>query len=314
MRHSYELAEVKEMKASFRPVALVNITNRCNLKCKHCFVFREGTPNTPTKNEMPAEKMIKEIKKYKKKYGILRMLWMGGEPLLRKDVLKLGVKLFPMNVIATNGTLPLFNLGPSIKWAISIDGPEEINDEIRGKGSFKKIIYNLKHLPDDFTGDLQCSCAVTKMNEDYLEDLIMELQETHARGVTFSFYVPKKNDTSEFMWNSLEERDVVIRKVLALKKKYPNFILNNRLVFELLLSQNALEITNNCPLKKFTLPLYLGDEGFEIPFCCYGNDVNCDLCGAWGAFHLAAVIKANPGFPNNITGPYKKVSPSDIIV
>ena len=63
MRHLYKMAEVKEMKESFRPVALVNITNRCNLKCKHCFVFREGTPNTPTKNEMSAEKMIKEIKK-----------------------------------------------------------------------------------------------------------------------------------------------------------------------------------------------------------------------------------------------------------
>jgi MoaA/NifB/PqqE/SkfB family radical SAM enzyme len=44
------------MKKDYRPIALVNITNRCNLKCKHCFVFREGTPNTPTeKNEMPAE-------------------------------------------------------------------------------------------------------------------------------------------------------------------------------------------------------------------------------------------------------------------
>ena len=307
---------MKELKRNIRPIALVNITNRCNLKCKHCFVFREGTPNTPTKkNEMPAEEMIKEIKKYKRKYGIFRMLWMGGEPLLRKDVLKLGVKLFPQNVIATNGTLPLFNLGPKIKWCVSIDGPEEINDEIRGKGSFKKIINNLNNLPDDFTGDLQCSCAVTKKNEDSLEELIKILQkETPARGVTFSFYVPKKNDKSGLSWKNLEERDLIIKKVFALKKKYFNFILNNKMVFELLLSQNALEITSNCPLQKHALPLYLGDEGFEVPFCCYGNDVNCDLCGAWGAFHLAAVIKLNPGFPENVSGPYKKVTPTSIII
>ncbi|MFX1395108.1 MAG: radical SAM protein [Promethearchaeota archaeon] len=299
-----------------RPIALVNITNRCNLKCKHCFVFREGTPNTPTKkNEMPAEEMINEIKKYKRKYGIIRILWMGGEPLLRKDVLKLGIKLFPQNVIATNGTLPLINLGPKIKWAVSIDGPEEINDEIRGKGSFKKIINNLNNLPDDFTGDLQCSCAVTKKNENYLEELINILQkETPARGVTFSFYVPKKNDTSEFMWKTLKERDSVIKEMLFLKKKYGNFILNNRMVFELLLSQNSLEITNNCPLKKYALPLYLGIEGFEIPFCCYGNDVNCNLCGAWGAFHLAAIIKVNPGFPYKISGTFKNITPTDIII
>ncbi len=99
----------------FYPLAMVNITNRCTLRCKHCFVFREGNPNIPKKNEMPAEIMIKEIKKYKRRYGIYSMVWMGGEPLLRKDVLKLGVKLFPRNVVTTNGTLPLINLGSKAK-------------------------------------------------------------------------------------------------------------------------------------------------------------------------------------------------------
>ena len=82
------------LNKEFRPIAMVNITNRCTLKCKHCFIYRKGTPNTPTKkNEMPAEQMIKEIKKYRGKYGILRMVWMGGEPLLRKDVLKNGRRI-----------------------------------------------------------------------------------------------------------------------------------------------------------------------------------------------------------------------------
>ena len=74
-------------------------------------MFREGNPNTPTeKNEMPAEKMIKELKILKRKHGIVSMLWMGGEPLLRKDVLKLGVKLLfrvrmPLKLSATVTTM-----------------------------------------------------------------------------------------------------------------------------------------------------------------------------------------------------------------
>ncbi len=302
------------MKASFRPVAMINITNRCNLKCKHCFVFREGTPNTPTdKNEMPAEEMIKKIKKYKRKHGIQRMVWMGGEPLLRKDVLKLGIKLFPQNTITTNGTLPLVNYGPKIKWVISLDGPEEINDEIRGKGSFKKVIKNMNNLPEDFEGDLQCNCVVTKTNENSLEELIIILRnETPIRGVNFTFYVPKSRDTTGLGWKTLEERDVTIKNVLALKKKYPNYILNNTMVLELMMSQNALEITNDCPVKNFMLPLYLGDEGFVRPFCCYGNDVNCDLCGAWAVFHLAGIMKINPGWPEKPSGQFKRISPSDI--
>jgi len=288
---------MKSERRRFYPLAMVNITNRCTLRCKHCFVFREGNPNIPKKNEMPAEIMIKEIKKYKRRYGIYSMVWMGGEPLLRKDVLKLGVKVFPRNVVTTNGTLHLINLGPKTKWVISLDVPEEINDEIRGNGCFKKVIKNLNSLPDDFTGHLQCQCVVTKKNEHVFEELIdIIIKETPIRGFLFSFYVPRKNDTSEFAWKSLKERDFAVKKAHAIKKKYPNFILNKELAFELLLSQNALAITNNCPMKKYLLPLYLGDEGFEIPFCCHGNDVDCDLCGSFGVFHLGALIKMNPLF------------------
>jgi len=288
----------------------VNITNNCNLRCKHCFVFRNGTPNNTLKNEISAKEMIKMIKVYKRKHAIFRMLWMGGEPLLRTDVLRLGVKIFPQNVIATNGTLPLINLGPKVKWTISLDGPEEINDEIRGKGSFKKVIQNLKSLPKNFEGDLQCNCTITKKNEDCFEEVIDILrQETPIRGITFTFYVPKINDTSEFKWKSLKDRDFAVKKVFNLKKKYPNFILNNNMVLELLLSNNAPQITKNCPLKRLALPLYLGQDGFEIPFCCYGNDVNCESCGSWGVFHTAALLKMNPGFPESISKKFHKVLP-----
>ena len=297
-----------EEKTGFRPAAMINITNRCTLRCKHCFVYREDTPNKPAKQEMSTEEMIEEIKKLKKKYRIQRMIWMGGEPLLRKDVLKEGLKLFSQNTITTNGTLPLINLGPDIKWVVSLDGPEDINDEVRGKGCFNKVIKTLNNLPEDFEGDLQCNCVVSKRNENHLEELILLLKEmTPLRGVTFTFYVPRKNDTTGIGWKSLEERDVVIKNVIELKNKYPDYILNNIMVLELMLSQNAKEITKDCPVLNYMLPIYLGDDGFEFPFCCYGNDVNCDLCGAWAVFQLAAIMKSNPGWPINVSGPYRHI-------
>lgn len=278
---------------------MINITNRCNLKCKHCFVFREGNPNIPTsENEMSADVMIRKIKKYRNKYGIFSMVWMGGEPLLRKDVLVPGIKLFPRNVVTTNGTLPLVNLGKNTKYCISLDGPEEVNDEIRGKGTFKRVISNLNKLPEDFEGELQSICVITKKNEHCFEELIkILLEETPVGGLILSFYVPKKNDTSGLGWQSLKERDPAVKKALSLKKQYPDYILNKELAFELMSSQNALEVTNNCPTQRFFVPMYLGEDGFEQPFCCYGNDVNCDLCGAWGNFHITALMKLDPTFP-----------------
>ena len=36
------------------------------------------------------------------------------------------------------------------------------------------------------------------------------------------------------------------------------------------------------------LPLYVGADGnFESTFCCYGNDVDCSRCGAYGVFNAA---------------------------
>jgi hypothetical protein len=56
------------------------------------------------------------------------------------------------------------------------------------------------------------------------------------------------------------------------------------------LSENAKTVTDNCPSKALVLPLYLAGDAFVNPYCCYGNDVDCDLCGAWVVFHLAAVM------------------------
>ncbi len=60
---------------------------------------------------------------------------------------------------------------------------------------------------------------------------------------------------------------------------------------ELMLSENAKRVTDDWPAKRFVLPLYLEGDAFVGPHCCYGNDVNSDLCGAWVVFHLAAKLE-----------------------
>jgi hypothetical protein len=83
-----------------------------------------------------------------------------------------------------------------------------------------------------------------------------------------------------------------VYEALRLKEKYPEFIWNNRRTLELTLSENARAVTDRCPAKQLVLPLYLEGDRFVTPFCCYGNDVDCDLCGAWVVFYLAARMEA----------------------
>jgi len=281
---------MKENEPVQYPAAMVNITNKCTLKCKHCFVFREGNPNSP-QNEMETGTMIEKLTGLKKKHGIQTMLWMGGEPLLRPDVLTRGIQIFENNTITTNGTLDLIDL-PGCIYVVSLDGPPDLNDTVRGKGVFEKVMKTLSRVPEKFGSTVMCQCVVTRLNEERLEELVKLLRPTRVEGMTFSFYSPTRNDVSELTWGTLEKRDWAVREVVRLKEAYPDFIWNSRRSLDLTLSENALSVTNDCPSMKYVMPLYLEENNFVSPFCCYGNDVDCDLCGAWVVFHLAAKLEA----------------------
>ena len=269
--------------------AMVNITNRCTLRCKHCFVYRDGNPNDQ-KDEMDTPMMLEKLAILKRRHGIQTMLWMGGEPLLRTDVLRDGVRLFTRNTVTTNGTLAPIEL-PNCTYVISVDGPPDLNDAIRGKGTFRKVMDTLSRIPEKFASTIMCQSVVTEQNQDSLAELVKLLRPTRAEGMTFSFYVPCKLDTSSLAWDSLERRDKAVHRVMELKEEFPDFVWNKERSLELMLSENAKSVTDNCPSKKHVLPLYLEGSEFVIPYCCYGNDVDCNLCGAWVVFHLAAKLE-----------------------
>jgi len=274
------------------PAAMINITNRCTLRCKHCFIYRDANPHS-REREMETGVLLSKLREIQQRLGIQTMLWMGGEPLLRPDVLREGAELFAQNNVTTNGTLDLIEL-PRCIYIISLDGPPRINDDIRGQGVFERVMRTLSRVPERFGPTVMVQCVVTKTNEGALEELVERIRPTRAEGMTFSFYVPHRNDTTEFTWGSLERRDSAVREVMRLKEKYRDFVWNNSRALELTLSENARTVTDNCPSKRFVYPLWLGEDDFSVPFCCYGNDVDCDLCGAWVVFHIAAKLEHDP--------------------
>lgn len=267
--------------------AMVNITNRCNLSCQHCFVFRDGNPNDPD-DEMSEADLLAELKRLRDRHGIRKMLWMGGEPMIRWRLLEKGLPLFERNTIATNGTVPLKDFGPELTYVVSLDGPRELNDAVRGEGVFERVLRNLSRLPEGFQPTLMVQCVLHRDNQDHLEELVKQLLPTRVEGVAFSFLVPRYGEVSSRAWASVEEREQAIDIVVELKQRYPGFIWNSSRSLELMRPATARMITDHCPLLQKILPLYLGHDGFETPFCCYGNDVDCNRCGGWAVFATAA--------------------------
>lgn len=273
------------------PAVVVNVTNHCNLSCEHCFVFRDANPNTAPKSirdEMSDDSILETLTGLRERHGILSALWMGGEPLMKRELLRRGISLFARNTITTNGTVPLVDFGASVLYVVSLDGPEDVNDSIRGQGVYRRVLANLEKLPAEFASPVQIQCTVTRRNQERLHELVEALQGTRAGWMTFSFYVPRSGEVGGNAWETNQEREVAVDEVLRLKSLYPGFVRNNTRSLELMRPPHAQEVTRSCPAAERILPLYLDGDHFTTPFCCYGNDVDCDRCGAWAVFHLAA--------------------------
>ncbi len=144
-----------------KPIQLIQyVTGRCNLRCNHCF-YKE-TLDKPDAGELPTKNLIEMAKKS----GPL--LWYslaGGEPFIRKDFseIVLGVKKYAHPVVISlpsNGWYTRKTYESCLKILqkledglfivyISVDGPQETHDRIRGENSFKKLtetIFLLKKL------------------------------------------------------------------------------------------------------------------------------------------------------------------------
>lgn len=142
-------ARIVWMKVAGKSLPLTvifNVTNRCNLHCKHCYA---SYFNRSIKNEMTTEE-IKTLVKDLKNNGCLRISFSGGEPLLRKDISELidYAKSQGMSVtLDSNGILVpkrLADLKNLDSLAISLDGKPEHHDVLRGKGGGAKALEGIK--------------------------------------------------------------------------------------------------------------------------------------------------------------------------
>lgn len=242
------------------PAALVNITNVCNLDCKHCFVFRDDNPNS-AHDKMNDATMLHQLEVLRDKHDIKSMLFMGGEPMIRKALVFEAMELFEHSTIVTNGTYGIPSV-PGHLVSVSLDGPRHMNDPIRGEGVFDKV-KDAIHDRDPSDGTVvMLQMAITRENASGVEEFVEAVKDWPISGVAFTFFVPQKHDTSGQAWEDLKERDEVVDRVLALKEKYPHLVKANRGALELMKSGVSMDHTGatgeNCLMRNM-LPLYMGD-------------------------------------------------------
>ena len=151
-RHSGKLpSHLLQFSADKKPVVVWNMTRRCNLKCVH-FDAQSVEPNgTDEISTAQAKAIIDDLAAY----GAPVMLFSGGEPLVRKDLVELASHATAKGmraVISTNGTLITPEKARELKEVglsyvgISLDGGEEVHDRFRGvPGSYRKALEGVRN-------------------------------------------------------------------------------------------------------------------------------------------------------------------------
>jgi radical SAM protein with 4Fe4S-binding SPASM domain len=143
----------------------LQLTWRCNLKCRHCYLGPQK------KKDLPLQDAINISREFESMGG-LRLLISGGEPLLYPSLRQYLEKISSMKirrVLLTNGTKIT---SENIKWLnvdeiqFSLDGWKDGHEILRGKGSFDKVVQAIKTTKDS---GIQVSIA-TMVHQKNLND------------------------------------------------------------------------------------------------------------------------------------------------
>lgn len=134
-----DLIKIKFFKGRIPLIVTWKITTRCNLRCGYCHI-----PHLESE-ELNTESVIGSFKELRK-CGTKVFQLTGGEPLVREDILDLlaaARNCFLYVALSTNGK----SLSQKFKaldyideLKLSLDGPKDIHDKIRGSGSYDLTI------------------------------------------------------------------------------------------------------------------------------------------------------------------------------
>ncbi len=168
------------------------------------------------KREMELE-TFEKLASQMEKYEVLKIIFNGGEPTVRKDFIKILQVFYQHEIpieIATNGVdlsiekIEIFNQYNVVGYTLSIEGKDsKTHDFIRGPGSFNKVltcISNLKKYSNAFAIDVEVTYG--RHNLSQVEDIINLLSQLgvtsvkYARlkpwnwGKTLAHLIPSKED------------------------------------------------------------------------------------------------------------------------
>lgn len=121
----------------------IQLTLRCNFRCDYC------TRTSDQRIELPND-LVAALLEEVARLGGRKVVFTGGEPLLYPGVVELAKRGHDLGLsvsLNTNGTF-LHRQQEILRWitdlTTSLDGGRAVHDQVRGPGSFDKVVESLR--------------------------------------------------------------------------------------------------------------------------------------------------------------------------
>ncbi|MFC4101268.1 radical SAM protein [Paenibacillus xanthanilyticus] len=185
---------VRQLKPQIKQLTLFP-SELCNYRCSFCHIWGEtgwalNEPQRAIREQLDIDvlkRFLGEVTENNKNLGVIIT---GGEPMLYKHFTELVTYLRSRKAniyLLTNGSLIKnrveFIMENIVALNISIDGPEEFHDSIRGKGSFKTICENIDALIQEkrrrkkMFPFINITMVLSKYNYKSVKDFMRALRE-----------------------------------------------------------------------------------------------------------------------------------------
>ena len=201
----------------------VIVTDKCNLKCKHCSM------NNKTAVVHPYAQIRREMQQlYDMGIRILffcggeTFLWRDGDKNLRQLVIEAKEMGFLIVNVVTNGTFPI-DLPEADLILLSLDGDREHHNAIRGD-TYDTIMRNIQNATSD---NICLYMAINQINKDSVRDVCITARDTkNVRAVSFNFHTPYP-DTRELALSKEEKAKCCETIAQMMKENVPVFNLKS---------------------------------------------------------------------------------------
>jgi MoaA/NifB/PqqE/SkfB family radical SAM enzyme len=269
-----------------RPLVNTMIINfNCNLRCKHCSISGNAE-KLPNPFQIDFKNALKEMKgQYRN--GARILFFEGGEPTLWKDgekglrdLIQAGKETGYFVIgYTTNGTNPIIESSDVV--SVSLDGPKETHDLIRGEGTFDKLMANLAKTTHP---NIFANMTIMKPNLGKIRETVeFVAKNDRIRGIMLNFITPPPYDIAL----TLDEKKEVIALALRLKKEgYP--ILNTTKALKDMLIEDFGGLCQDW-VSVFVLP-----DCSHYGGCPMKGTESCKKCGFDAVREYRLIVKGSP--------------------